>query len=574
MKRAATATSRRRDGVARLLPCLDWMRGYRRADFASDAIAGVITAIVLVPQGMAFALLAGLPPQVGLYTSILPPLAYAVFGTSRTLAVGPVSVAALMVAHALRDAPPGLDAAMAAAILAVLAGAVLLAMGALRLGVIETVLSHPVLAGFTTAAAILILANQLPALLGAPGAAVHDIFTQVGAAPGAALPGVACAAVLWIMGDPLRRWLTRSGIGATAATTMTRAAPLAIVVLSTLVVLAVPETWEMRVPQVGAIPGGLPALAWPRMTVDHVRALAAPAALIGLVSYVESLSIAKALAARRRERIDANRELVAIGASNIASALGGGMPVAGGFSRTMVNFQAGARTQGAAIVTALLVALVTALFTPLLAHVPKAALAAIVILAVVRLIDVPAIRALWRYDRVDGAVFAVTAVAVLALNIEEGIAAGIVASLAGFALRNARPHIAILGRLRGTEHFRNVQRHEVETWPHVLFVRPDENLTFANAGFVESWLTTAVGERPDLRHLVLVMSSVNAIDSTGLERLERLAENLHEGGVTLHLTDVKGPLMDRLVGTTLFTGAAPLGLFLSAHEAARTLEHL
>lgn len=556
---------------ARWLPIAGWLREYTRRDAQGDLVAGIITAIVLVPQGMAFALLAGLPPEVGLYTSVLPPIAYALFGTSRTLAVGPVSVAALMVAQALHDLPPGTDPVAAALLLALLGGGLLLAMGFLRLGVVENVLSHPVLSGFTLAAATLILINQLPSLLGFrwDGSPAHAA-AELGAHPATALLGAGAVILLLLMDRPLQRLLRSLGLSEVNARLCSRGGPLAVIVVATLAVAAVPGL-SNSVAKVGALPSGLPLPRLPSLPLPLLAQLVLPAALIALVSYVESLSIAKALAARRRERIDANQELIALGAANIGAALGGGMPVAGGFSRTMVNFQAGARTQLASILTALLVGLVALTAASMLAGVPKLALAAIIIVAVARLVDIPSIRALWRYDRIDGAVFAVTVIGVLALGIEKGIAAGVIASLVGFSARNARPHIAVLGRIRGSEHFRNVRRHEVETWPHLLFVRPDENFTFANAGFLESWLGNAVSEHPDVRHLVLVMSSVNTIDSTALERLERLLEALRETGVTLHLTDVKGPLMDRMQTTALMRSLPPGQVFLSAHAAAEAL---
>jgi SulP family sulfate permease len=556
---------------ARWLPIAGWLREYTRRDAQGDLVAGIITAIVLVPQGMAFALLAGLPPEMGLYTSVLPPIAYALFGTSRTLAVGPVSVAALMVAQALRDLPPGTDPVAAALVLALLGGALLLAMGFLRLGVVENVLSHPVLSGFTLAAATLILINQLPSLLGFrwDGSPAHAA-AELGTHPATALLGACAVILLLLMDRPLQRLLRSLGLSDANARLCSRGGPLAVIVIATLAVAEVPGL-SNSVAKVGALPSGLPLPRLPSLPLPLLAQLVLPAVLIALVSYVESLSIAKALAARRRERIDANQELIALGAANIGAALGGGMPVAGGFSRTMVNFQAGARTQLASILTALLVGLVALTAASMLAGVPKLALAAIIIVAVARLVDIPSIRALWRYDRIDGAVFAVTVIGVLALGIEKGIAAGVIASLVGFSARNARPHIAVLGRIRGSEHFRNVRRHDVETWPHLLFVRPDENFTFANAGFLESWLGNAVSEHPDVRHLVLVMSSVNTIDSTALERLERLLEALRETGVTLHLTDVKGPLMDRMQTTTLMRSLPPGQVFLSAHAAAEAL---
>jgi SulP family sulfate permease len=575
---AAFPVAPSRHRLQRWLPICGWLRRYTREDFQGDLLAGFVTAILLVPQGMAFALLAGLPAQIGLYVSILPPIAYALLGTSRALAVGPVSVASIMVAQALRDLPAGTDPVNAAIVLALLSGAMLLAMGLARFGVIASFLSHPVLSGFTTAAALLIIANQLPSLAGlrlpqhaswqALPARLSEALASVHGAT--ATVGLGAIALLLLAGTPLIALLTRAGMPQRRALIVSRAAPLAAVVAGTVAVGA----WDAArgsVAIVGTIPEGLPDLRLALPEPGLVWRLLPAGFLIALVGYVESISIAKFLAGRHRQPIDANQELIALGAANLAAGVSGGMPVAGGFSRTMVNYTAGARTQLAAIVTALLVALVAVFFTAALADVPKAALAAIIIVAVAQLVDLKGALAVWKYDRVDGAVLALTAAGVLVLGIEPGLAVGIMASLASFALRAARPHVAVLGRIRGSEHFRNVRRHPVETWPHLLFLRVDENLTFANAAFLESVVMNELATHPQVRHIVLVMSSVNAIDGTALATLERLAENAHEARVTLHLSDVKGPVMDRLRPTALLELLEPGKVFLSAHEAAEAL---
>jgi SulP family sulfate permease len=306
--------------------------------------------------------------------------------------------------------------------------------------------------------------------------------------------------------------------------------------------------------------------------VEAIAALSPAAALIALVGYVESVSIAKTLAHRRRETIDPNQELLALGGANFAAALSGGMPVAGGFSRTMVNYNAGARTQAAAIVTAVLVGLVALLFTPALKHVPKAALAAIIIVAVSRLIDVRGALAAWRYDRHDGLVLLATAAGVLGLGIEIGLAAGLALSLFAYIWRASRPHLAELGRLPGSEHFRNVRRYDsLQTWPSILLLRIDEHLSFANSAYVEEVLMERVAHRPQVEHLVLVASGINGIDVSALEMLHKLAHSLREAGVTLHLAEVKGPVMDRLKHTALIRDLAPGRVFLSAHEAVEML---
>ncbi len=568
----ASATGER---LARLVPLARWIRTYRREDFSGDLVAGIVTAILLVPQGMAFALLAGLPPQAGIYASILPPVAYALFGSSRTLAVGPVSVAAIMVAHALAQLPPGTDPVGAALLLALLCGAMLLGMGLARMGVLANFLSHPVLSGFTSAAAVIIVLSQLPGLTGTQWPRLADFAAHPSAVldalrsmqPGALLIGAAGIALLLLAGSPLQRLLARAGLSAASALMISRTMPLVVVVGAALFA----GHLGAGVAVVGDIPRGLPSLALELPAAAELSSLAVSALLISLVGYVESLSIAKVLAHRRRQSIDANQELIALGAANLAAGVSAGMPVAGGFSRTLVNYAAGARTQIASVVTAVLVAAAVLALAPLLSQVPKAALAAIIIVAVIRLIDLRGAAAVWRYDRVDGAVLAGTAAGVLLLGIEIGLALGIAASLASFALRAARPHVAILGRLPGSEHFRNVRRHEVETWPHLLLIRVDENLSFANAGFLESTIAAELAAHHEVRHVILVMSSVNAVDSTALEALQRVALAVAEAGVTLHLSDVKGPVMDHLQRAQFEHWLQDGQVFLSAHQAVEAL---
>ncbi len=566
--------------LERYLPILGWARGYTRDALTGDLLAGVITAILLVPQGMAFGLLAGLPPQAGLYASILPPIVYALFGTSRTLAVGPVSVAAIMVAQALAQLTPGVDHVASALALALLAGAFLLVLGVLRLGLLTNFLSHPVLSGFTSAAAVIIVLSQLPSLLGihvpkplplaeAPSLlldAVRNInLTTLG------LGGLSVV-LLMLSGLPLERALTRIGVPRGRAGVIGKMAPLAVVLVTTLLVAHFGLHAAQGVAVVGALPTGLPRVGFDFPGFETLTELLPAAMLIALVGYVESVSIAKTLANRRRQTIDPNQELLALGGANLVAAASGGMPVAGGFSRTMVNFSAGARTQAAAILTALLVGTVALFFTPLLAHVPKAALAAIIIVAVAKLIDIHAAVETWRYDRNDGLVLVATATGVLVLGIEVGLTGGLVLSLLLYIWRASRPHVAELGRLPGTEHFRNVDRyHDLEIWPELLLLRVDEHLSFANSAYLEEQLMERIAHKRDLRHLVLVASGINGIDVSALEMLTKLANSVRDAGITVHLAEVKGPVMDRLKHTELIEQLAPGCVFLSTHEAVKAL---
>ncbi|HDZ36870.1 MAG TPA: sulfate permease [Marinobacter sp.] len=563
------------------IPLVKQIRESGTAHLSDDILAGVITAILLIPQGMAYAMLAGLPPEMGLYASILPPIVYAFIGSSRALAVGPVAVAALMVANALsvHYGNESTEAAFTGAmILAAETGALLLLMGIFRVGALVSFISHPVLSGFTSGAAILIITSQLKHLSGI-NLERGDLFATIVSfshrinelhVP-TLLFGLISVTLLLLARKPLARLLVALGVAQKSAVIISRTAPLVTVIGATVIASASQaEGYGLSV--VGAIPNGLPIPAFAFLSAEGWVDLLPSAILIALVGYVESVSVAKVLAARRRQKIDANRELAALGMSNIASAIGGAMPVAGGFSRSVVNFDAGARTQFAAIVTATLVAVVAVFFTDWFYYLPDAVLAAIIVVAVFQLIDISGAMSIWRYDRADGVALFATALAVPVLGIESGLLIGIGLSLVLYLWRTSQPHMAILGRMPGTDHFRNINRHQVDTLPTVLIVRVDENLYFANAGAVESYLMQKVATDDDLSDVVLLMSAVNYIDSSALEMLEHLEQDFLATGVSMHFAEVKGPVMDRLRHTHLGKSLADKRIHLSAKHAWEALD--
>ena len=562
------------------LPLFEQLRAEGRSALADDLLAGAITAILLVPQGMAYAMLAGLPPELGLYASIVPPFVYALFGSSRALAVGPVAVAALMVAsaltaHAAGDASRYLTGAL---ILSAETGMILLLLGVFRLGALVSFISHPVLSGFTAGAAVLIITSQIGHLTGVAvprGDGFETLRALAGRLNEINLPtfafGMLSVVLLLLAQEPLQGCLRRAGVSPRAAAIASRTAPLLVVVAATAVVAAAQLDRHAGVAVVGAIPAGLPTPSLAFLRADGWLELLPSAVLIALVGYVESVSVARVLAARRRQKIDANRELAALGISNVAAAIAGTMPVAGGFSRSVVNFDSGARTQLAAIITATLVAVVALFFTSWFEHLPNAVLAAIIVVAVAKLIDWRGARRIWIYDKSDGVALGVTALAVLVLGIEAGLLVGIGLSLALYLWRTSQPHMAVVGRVPGTEHFRNVRRHAVETDPRVLILRIDENLYFANAEAVESFLMQQLEADERVRYVVLVLSAVSYIDASALEVLEHLAEDLHTAGIELHLAEVKGPVMDRLHGTRLMAMLGPHRFHLSIYQAVQTL---
>ncbi|MCK9563567.1 MAG: sulfate permease, partial [Bacteroidales bacterium] len=544
-----------RDGtLQRLLPCLGWLRSYDRGAAGRDGLAAVIVTLMLIPQSLAYAMLAGLPPVAGLYASILPLVAYTLFGTSSALAVGPVAVVSLMTAAALGPLfPAGSPEYVAAALLlALLSGAVLVLMAVLRLGFIATFLSHPVIAGFVSAASILIAIGQLPHILGisASGGNVMETLAVLAAGIGEThLPTLAIGAgsllLLLLARKSFKVWLSRLGVGEGLAANLAKAGPVITLLLAVLAVTLF-DLAAAGVAVVGAIPGGLPPLTAPPLDVDLALQLLPAALLISLVGFVESVSVGQTLAARRRERIEPNQELVGLGGANIAAAISGGFPVTGGLARSVVNHDAGARTPMAGAFTAIGIAVTALLFTPLFHNLPHAVLAAIIIVAVLGLVDFRILRRTWRYSRPDALAMVATMLGVLLVGVEVGILLGVGLSLFLFLKRTSEPHIAVVGQLPGTQHFRNVDRYLVVESAKVLSMRVDESLYFPNARYLEDQVARQVGLHPGIRHLVLMCPAVNLIDASALESLEAISERLRAAGIQLHLSEVKGPVMDQL----------------------------
>lgn len=564
--------------IRQYLPILDWLPGYSRQSLTSDGMAGLIVAIMLVPQGMAYALLAGLPPEVGLYASILPLILYGLLGSSRALAVGPVAIVSLMVASTVGAfAESGsADYLTAALLLAALSGVILLTMGLLRLGFLVNFLSHPVISGFTSAAALVIGFSQLKHLLGFNIPRSHLItetiehaitnISQLNSVTFAIAAFSLGLLLFWKSGVP--RLLKASGLVEGIANPLAKAGPLIAVLIATVSVWFFGLNGASGVAIVGEIPAGLPPFSVPVFDLALVQELLPAAALISMVGFLESVSVAKSLASKRRQKIDANQELVALGAANIGAAVTSGYAVTGGFSRSMVNFTAGAVTPMASIITAALIALTVVLLTPLLYFLPKATLAAVIVVAVASLVDFKTFKDSWLYNKADAVSLVATFGAVLTLGVEMGIVAGAVISIVLYLWRTSRPHMAIVGRVGQSEHFRNVLRHEAQTDPKVLMVRVDESLYFANTAYLEDQLLAHVADNAEIDHLVLIMNAVNFIDASALETLETLSHQLQDSGVTMHMAEVKGPVMDRLDRVEFKHHLGQGNIYLSSHEAA------
>ena len=538
----------------RFLPFLTWARQYSRADMTNDTIAALVVTIMLVPQAMAYAMLAGLPPQAGLYGAMLPLLLYALFGSSSSLAVGPVAVVALMTAAAAGTvAATGSEGYHLAALwIALLSGAMMLGLGLLRLGFLANFLSHPVISGFITAAGILIAASQLRHLLGADirgktlPEVIPSLLANIGGLSFVTLAlSVATLAFLFWSRAGLARLLMRLGLSGALAKLLGKTALLIAVVGTTVLVWGLGLQGQ-GVAIVGDIPQGLPQMGLPAFDPDLIQLLLAPALMIAIVGYVESISIAQTLAAKKRQFIDPDRELVALGLANLGAGLSNAMPVTGGLSRSIVNHDAGAATPAAGAITALLIGVAVLALTPLMFYLPRATLAAIIIVAVVSLLDFRALPRTLAYSRADGAAMAATMGVTLLIGVEQGLLAGVGLSLILYLYRTSRPHMAVIGQVPGTEHFRNIDRHKVRTDPAIFAIRVDESLYFPNARALEDRIVQALAEAPGLRHVILQCTAINYVDASALESLEAINLRLRDAGVSFHLSEVKGPVMDQL----------------------------
>ena len=557
----------------------EWIKDYRSDTFASDLLAGIIVTIMLIPQSLAYALLAGLPAEMGLYASILPLLAYALLGSSRTLSVGPVAVVSLMTAMAVgKIAETGTPEYIAAAIaLAALSGVMLLVLGVLRFGFLANFLSHPVVSGFITASAVVIGLSQVRHLLGVEASGDNllslgsSLLRNIGDSNVTTLlTGLLAIAFLLWSRSSLRQTLLKLGLPNTAANILSKAGPV-LVILATVAASYLLDFEQRGVSLVGAVPSGLPGLAMPPLDPGLWSQLALSALLISIIGFVESVSVGKTLAAKRRQRINPNQELVALGGANVASAFSGGFPVTGGFSRSVVNFDAGAQTPAASILAALGIGLAALFLTPLLFYLPKASLAATIIVAVVSLVDLDLVSRAWRYSISDFAAVITTISATLLLGVELGVLAGIVVCILLHLFKTTRPHMAVVGAVAGTEHYRNVQRHNVITHPNLVSLRIDESLYFANASYLEDYIYELVAGNEELEHVILQCTAVNEIDMSALEALEAIDHRLREQGITLHLSEVKGPVMDALQAVN-FLPQLSGEVFLSHHQAVKALK--
>ena len=564
--------------LSKILPIFDWGRTYNQLTFTNDLVAAVIVTVMLIPQSLAYALLAGLPPEMGLYASILPIVLYAIFGTSRVLAVGPVAVVSLLTAAAVgKIAIPGTPEYIAAAItLAFMSGIILLGLGLFRLGFLANFLSHPVITGFVTASGIIIAASQMKHIFGvnADGHNILEIATSLRESIielnwiTLLIGSLTTVFLLWVRKGFLPL-LLKIGLNQRVSDIFAKAGPIIAIVATTLIAWSFSLT-ERGVKVVGEVPQGLPPISLPSFSMDIWTSLIGSAILMSLIGFIESISIARTLAATKRQRIDPDQELIGLGAANVGAAFTSGFPVTGGFSRSVVNYDAGAETPAAGAFTAIGLGVASIFLTTLIFYLPKATLAATIIVAVLALVDFSILKKTWIYSKADFAAVAATMSVTLIMGVELGVIAGVLISILSHVYKSSRPHIAIVGQVPGTEHYRNVLRHDVLVNPQVLTIRVDESLYFANTRFLEDRIYSEVAKQSEIKHVILMCSAVNAIDMSALESLELINERLKLGGIKFHLSEVKGPVMDKLEGTSLLTHLSG-DIFLSQHQTKKLI---
>ena len=554
-----------------------WLRGYNGGTFTSDLNAALIVTILVVPQSLAYALLAGLPPQIGIYASIFPLIAYAAFGSSRFLQVGPTAIISLMTAVAISVVPEE-QRLLAAAILAISIGIILIILGILRSGFIMNFVSRSVVSAYITGAAILIMVSQLKHMFGVKteGGTVVSMTRSLVSALGetnpiALLVGILTLVYLVFVKKSLPLILVRSGMRAKRAKLLSRMAPMVAVLAAIGITAWLNLSDRAGLNVVGEIPKGIPPFSLPLDNWDIYKLMFIPAIIIGLVGFVDGMSTAQTLAAKARSRIDANKEMLGLGVSNLAAGVSGGYPVNGSMSRSVVNFTAGGQTQMVGIFTSGLMLLTALYLTPYLFHLPLATLAALIIVACLSLVQFKELWQVWVYSREDGLTALATFLAVLFLGVQWGVVAGVVLSMAFHIRATLKPNMAIVGRFPGTEHYRDASKFNVETNEIVKTLRIDESLYYANARYLEDKIARLTQESPNMTDLILMCPAVNRIDASALSSLETINKRLESAGVRLHFSELHSHVKERF-HRSHFLDKLTGEVFLSQQEAMEQLE--
>lgn len=541
------------------LPAWAWLSHYTPVKFKSDVLAALIVVAMLVPQGMAYAMLAGLPPIMGLYASILPMIIYALLGGSSTLSIGPVAIISMMTFATLNPlfevgSPVYIEAAT---LLALMVGIISLLLGLFRFGFMIQLISHPVIQSFIIASALLIAFGQLKFLVDLPlkannipefASSLLQYFPLLHVP--SLIFGLLSIGLLIYLPKLLKSQAVQSRIGSTDF--LVRAVPLILVCLGIAAIIFL-DLKLQGIKTVGAIPSGFPPLSFPHWNWELVMTLLPGASMIAMISFVESLSIAQATALQQRSHLNSNQELIALGLANISAGVSSAFPVTGSLSRTVVNADAGAKSPMAGVLSSILIIFVSLFFTGFFEDLPLTILAATIIVSIWKLVNFQPFFDAWRYSKADGLAMWITFLGVVLIDISTGLIIGIVSTFVLMLWRISRPHIAVVGLVEGTQHFRNIQRHQVSTSNRVLSLRIDENLTFLNANSFKGYLINEISLNDQLQHVIINCSSISAIDLSALEMLEDLNAELAKLDIRLHFAEVKGPVMDKLQASKLMT---------------------
>ena len=549
-----------------IFPALKWLKTYHPTHFKADVVAALIVLAMLVPQGMAYAMLAGLPPVMGIYASILPMIIYAFTGSSTTLSIGPVAIISMMVFSALQPlfAVGSTAYIEAACLLAIMVGIISLILGLFRFGFLIQLISHPVIKSFIIASALLIALGQFKFLLDIPlqtnnipefiGSLVNNFHHISFLSVGVSLAAISILVFLpkWVRSDFLNKTI-----------------PL-LLVLSSIIVVYAFNLDQHGLKTVGIIPTGLPSFHFPTWNFDLVQKLLPSAFIIAMISFVESLAIAQATALQKRDDLNSNQELIALGLANIAAGINMGFAVSGSLSRTVVNSDAGAKTPMSGVMSSLLMIAVSLYFTSFFQNLPLTILAATIFVSIWKLVSFLPFFETWKYSKADGLAMWATFFGVTCIDISTGLVIGIILTFILLLWRISRPHIAVIGLVEGTQHFRNVSRYDVLTTETIASFRIDENLNFLNAHVLKGYIITELSHNPQIQHVVINCSSISNIDLSAVEMLEDLNRELLQLGIQLHLSEVKSPVMDRLNSSRLINMLSGK-IFLSHYQAIQTL---
>ena len=549
-----------------IFPALKWLKTYHPTHFKADVVAALIVLAMLVPQGMAYAMLAGLPPVMGIYASILPMIIYAFTGSSTTLSIGPVAIISMMVFSALQPlfAVGSTAYIEAACLLAIMVGIISLILGLFRFGFLIQLISHPVIKSFIIASALLIALGQFKFLLDIPlqtnnipefiGSLVNNFHHISFLSVGVSLAAISILVFLpkWVRSDFLNKTI-----------------PL-LLVLSSIIVVYAFSLDQHGLKTVGIIPTGLPSFHFPTWNFDLVQKLLPSAFMIAMISFVESLAIAQATALQKRDDLNSNQELIALGLANIAAGINMGFAVSGSLSRTVVNSDAGAKTPMSGVMSSLLMIAVSLYFTSFFQNLPLTILAATIFVSIWKLVSFLPFFETWKYSKADGLAMWATFLGVTCIDISTGLVIGIILTFILLLWRISRPHIAVIGLVEGTQHFRNVSRYDVLTTETIASFRIDENLNFLNAHVLKGYIITELSHNPQIQHVVINCSSISNIDLSAVEMLEDLNRELLQLGIQLHLSEVKSPVMDQLNSSRLINMLSGK-IFLSHYQAIQTL---